>query len=400
MFVWLKIAFLIICVVTSSLYAEQRPVVIVAGTRPEAIKLCPLYLQLRQDEVPTFFCATGQHDELLHEVLDIFGVKPDVDFKIMKKDQDLCYLTCAVLEKTTALLRELNPALVVVQGDTVSALGAALAAFYLKIPVAHVEAGLRSHNISRPFPEEMNRRSISLLASYHFAPTQLAADQLKKEGVAQDHIYCVGNTVVDALYLMQDRLASGACSPSAALATLIKNEQARGQRLFLLTAHRRESFGEGLQSIFQGIRQALIDNPTLTVIYPIHPNPQIKEALLKSGLEGHERLHITPPLPYPDLVHVLSVVDGVATDSGGIQEEAASLNKPTLVLRTETDRPEALGVASTHLVGTQSAVICTDIGRIIQEKQALVSTRASSPYGDGQASERISKIIKQLIETP
>ena len=297
----------------------------VVGTRPEAIKMTPVYEALKKGKIPTLLCCTGQHAELLAE----YDLSPDIDFAVMKKNQDLFYLTETILKKAKLYFQEIQPSLVVVQGDTTSAMACALAAFYLKIPVAHVEAGLRSKNIHNPFPEEMNRRLITSVSSLHFAPTASAHKQLLLEGIPKSSIFRTGNTVVDALY----RVIDNTLKPSIELATRVAKAKQEGKKIILLTAHRRESFNGGLKQIFTAVKQALADDPNLFVIYPKHPNPVITDILEESKLGVMPGIWVTEPMSHHDLIFTMNAATGVATDSGGVQEEAISLNKPTLILR-------------------------------------------------------------------
>lgn len=392
-----KAFFLLVISLFQTLGATESAIVVAVGTRPEAIKMMPVYRALKEKGLPVILCSTGQHSELLDQVLSLHQVQPDFDFKLMKQNQSLSYLTTASLERATALFQEIHPSMVVVQGDTSSALGMALAAFYLRIPVAHVEAGLRSHDINHPFPEEFNRKVISTVASLHFAPTEYAQKQLLSEGVDPQAIYVTGNTVVDALYGMLNMIDSKTLLPSQEIVSKIKNLKEQGKKLLLLTAHRRESFGDGLTSIFQGVKAALEEDPSLYVIYPKHPNPHIIDSLEKSALNQLDNIWITDPFDYPDLLYTLNASKGVLTDSGGIQEEAVTLCKPTLVLRKETDRPEGIQGGCAYLVGTDRDAIFRGIISISQD-QVAEKGRGHSPYGDGKASSRIASNIQSYLE--
>jgi UDP-N-acetylglucosamine 2-epimerase (non-hydrolysing) len=371
--------------------SKNHPVILMVGTRPEAIKLIPLYFALKKEGVPTLLCSTGQHQQLSEDVFKLFKVKSHFNFNIMRPDQDLFHITNTVLEKSGNLFKEIRPSLVVVQGDTTSAMSAAMAAFYLKIPIAHVEAGLRTKNIHGPFPEEMNRRVISLIASYHFAPTRRARSDLLQEGTQKEQIFLSGNTVVDSLFKIKKKLDLGTISVSPQIREAIEQQRSLGKKILLLTAHRRESFDGGLQLIFRAIKKALLENPQLYVLFPVHPNPVIGAAIQEVGLGKMPGILMTSPLSYQDLVYVLEAADLVATDSGGIQEEAVSLNKPVIVLREETDRPDG----EIYLVGTQKTKILSAIRRIVQKKKKK-SGRSISPYGDGFASKRIATVIRDL----
>ena len=371
------------------------PVLLIIGTRPDTIKLIPLYLALKKRKIETLLCSTGQHAELLNDLLPLFQVKPDFDFKIMKPNQDLFDTTQSVLAKAKKLFLTVRPSLVVVQGDTTSAMSAALAAFYLQIPVVHIEAGLRTNNIFRPFPEEMNRRMITLVAAYHFAPTPLAASHLFNEKISSDSIFCTGNTVVDALHFIQHKLLTKRLHPSPDLVSRIKSLRKAPRKILLLTAHRRESFDGGLENIFLAIQKALIKDPELHVIFPLHPNPTIKKILKKTRLCQMPNMQIIDPLPYHDLVYLILAADGIATDSGGLQEEGVSLNKPVIILREETDRPEGIEHGLAVLVGTNQTKILTAIAQLTRNKMS--EQRPCSPYGDGRAGEKIAHIIQKIL---
>lgn len=383
-------------IVSLSATPSQGPVVLVVGTRPEAIKMLPIYTALKEMNIPTVLCSTGQHVVLLQEVLDLFQLHPDYNLKVMVPDQDLFHITTAVLTRAKEVLLQINPSLLVVQGDTTTAMAAALAAFYLKIPVAHVEAGLRTRNIYAPFPEEINRQLIGRIATFHFAPTPLAAKHLQEEHVSSEIIFCTGNTVIDALYLIQKNIRENKVRPSPKLSEHVEALRAQGKKLILLTAHRRESFGEGLKQIFSAFKTALEQNPNLFAIYPVHPNPAIQRALSEVGLDTCPNITILPPIPYHDLVYLLDSVNGVATDSGGIQEEAISLQKITLVLRNETDRPEGLNNGLGILVGVDPAKILEGIEKIMFDT-SLPAADYISPYGDGLAGKRIAEIIHREL---
>jgi UDP-N-acetylglucosamine 2-epimerase (non-hydrolysing) len=375
------------------------PVVLIVGTRPEAIKMFPVYRALKAHHIPTCLCSTGQHAEMLADALSLFGVVPDVDLKVMKPGQDLFYLTEAVLAKTKELYDAIHPSLVVVQGDTTSAMVGALSAFYSKIPVLHVEAGLRTGDLHAPFPEELNRRIITLLATVHCAPTQYAAAQLEREGVKKDSIYCTGNTVVDALYTVVDNIRQQRMVPMPQLVTTVQRQVAEGRSIVLMTAHRRESFDGGLDRIFSAMKKALQRDPALFLIFPVHPNPIVQEAVRRSQLDGLPNALLLPPLTYHDLVYVMDAALGVATDSGGISEEAVSLGKPVVILRNETDRPECLQTGQALLVGTDEEKIISGLAWM-KEKAGERSSAHRSPFGDGTAGEKIAHIIEGMICQP
>ena len=379
--------------------ASDGPVVLIVGTRPEAIKMIPLYQALKARHIPTCLCSTGQHAEMLDEVFTLFGITPDVEFKIMKPGQDLFYVTEAVLVKTKELYNAIHPRLVVVQGDTTSAMAGALSAFYARIPVAHVEAGLRTGDMQAPFPEELNRRIITLLSTIHFPPTERAALQLESEGVKKSSIVCTGNTVVDALYSVVDKIHRNELKPLPQLLETVKKQRLEGRSIVLLTAHRRESFDGGLEKIFSAVKRSLQLDPNLFVIFPVHPNPVVREAVRKSQLDTLPNILLLPPLAYHDLVYVMDASVGVATDSGGISEEASSLSKSVLILRNETDRPEALEGGHALLVGTDEEKILSGMSWIKNIASKNVSVKAS-PFGDGKASEKIARSIEELVCRP
>ena len=359
-------------------------VLLAIGTRPEAIKVAPLYHALRSDP---FFrvttCITSQHRELLQQMLSFFDVRPDVDLQVMQPRQTLADLTCNVLNGADRLLSETRPDLVVVQGDTTTAFTVGLAALYQRIKVAHVEAGLRSFDLQQPFPEEANRRLVDVFSDYLFAPTEGAADNLRREGYQDASIFVTGNTGIDAL-LMATEIVRRQGHP------LPMNLPA-GSKLALLTAHRRESFGDGLVRICQAVLSLLARHPNLHILYPVHPNPNVQEAAQKY-LAAHPRIYLCAPLEYPGFVSALAAADLILTDSGGVQEEAPALGKRVLVLRETTERPEGIEAGVAELVGT-------DVDQIVARATALLSGSDArgpvvSPYGDGRASARIVEVLK------
>lgn len=378
-------------------FAENGPVLLIIGTRPEAIKVIPVYEALKKVEVPVEICSTGQHIDLVNEIFALLKIVPEYSFNIMKPGQDLCYIAVQTLAKTTELIKKLNPSLVVVQGDTSSAMAAGLAAFYCKVPVAHVEAGLRTKNIYAPFPEEMNRQMIGRIASLHFTPTALATKNLLEEGTALEQIYETGNTVVDALYLVRDKIINKEILPSEKVYTLVEELKEKKQKIFLLTAHRRESIEGGMEEAMNTIYTFLQAHPDVSVIFPVHPNPKIAEILDKTKLSSLPNMKLLPPVPYNDLVYLLLSSKGVLTDSGGIQEEAVSLKKPTLVLRNETDRPEGLAGGIARLVGTDAELIEKGFSDILALPTDPFDSNTPSPYGDGLAADRIARIIKLYL---
>lgn len=372
---------------------KQQPVLLIVGTRPEGIKMMPVYFALKQASIPTILCSTGQHSDLLEDILKLFNVEPDIRLTIMKPGQDLFHITIAVLSKMKELLLEINPSIVLVQGDTTSAMAAALAAFYLKIPVGHVEAGLRTGNKYGPFPEEINRRLIGSLATYHFSPTDAAAANLLQEHITIN-VYNTGNTVVDALHMIQDKIHANELSISTDITQIVEHNRSMGKKIMLLTAHRRESFNGGLHHIFNAIKQTLMDHPELFIIYPMHPNPCVKEAVEQTQLALCSNIFVTKPLSYADLVYVLEHSDLIATDSGGIQEEANSIGKQVIVLRNETDRMEGVNAGCSYLAGTNEEQIQSLINNLLAHQECRSS---NTLYGNGTAGKQIASIIKQAF---
>ena len=363
----------------------------VFGTRPEAIKLAPVIRVLAaRPEFDCRICATGQHREILVQFLDLFELRPDWNLDVMRPDQDLAYLTGAVLSGVSGVLAAWRPDRVIVQGDTTSTFAGALAAFYHKIPVAHVEAGLRTGDIYAPWPEEVNRRLVGGIADLHFAPTQRAQAALLREGVAEERILVTGNTGIDALLWVAQRLDSEPALAARGDALLgdAFAAAAKGRRLVLMTGHRRESFDGGLDRIAQAIGR-IAARPDVAVVFPVHPNPNVRRAF--APLSGYPNILLVEPVDYPELVYLLKRCHFVVTDSGGIQEEAPSFGKPVLVTREATERPEAMELGLAQLVGT-------DAERLFQAMRVLLDdpmahqrmSRIANPYGDGKASLRIA----------
>ena len=365
----------------------MKKIMLVFGTRPEAIKMCPLVKELKSREgVDTKVCVTGQHREMLDQVLDAFSVKPDYDLLIMKSGQTLFDITNGVLCGMQAVLEKEKPDVVLVHGDTSTAFSAALACYYLKIPVGHVEAGLRTYNIYSPYPEEFNRQAISLLAKYNFAPTDAAKENLVKEGKSAESIYVTGNTAIDALK------------------TTVKADYshelldwAKESRLIMLTAHRRENLGEPMRAMFRAIKRVVEENDDVKVIYPIHMN----EAVRKNAhdiLGNDERIKIIEPLGVLDFHNFLAQSFLILTDSGGIQEEAPGLGKPVLVMRDTTERPEGIKAGTLKLVGTDEQTIYEAFSKLLSdEEEYRKMSKASNPYGDGFSAKRIADILLKEI---
>ncbi len=362
----------------------------VFGTRPEAVKMCPLVRELaRRPGLCSEVCLTGQHREMLYSVTDLFGVKADYDLGIMKERQSLSDIFCGVLRAAEDVLTRAKPDLVLVHGDTSSSCAAALAAFYRRIPVGHVEAGLRSYCRYSPFPEEMNRRLTASLATLHFAPTEGNARNLRAEGV-REHIYITGNTVLDAL-------RTTVRGDYAFHEPLLRSPELFDGPCVLLTAHRRENIPEGIASSCRAVGRLLADFPALRVVYPLHPNPAVREAAL-GALPRCERLVLTEPLDLLDMHNLLARCSFVLSDSGGLQEEAPALGVPVLVLRGETERPEAVEAGCVRLVGTREEDVYRAAARLLSDERARAAmAHAVSPYGDGRASERIAAHIAAFL---
>lgn len=370
--------------------ARSKPLTVlsIVGTRPEAVKMAPVIKALAvQPGVRALVCATAQHREMLDQVFDLFAIHPDVDLNLMQPNQTLPALTALALTRVSQTLQDLQPDLVLAQGDTTTVMVAGLASFYAQVAMGHVEAGLRTHQRYSPFPEEMNRRLVGALATLHFAPTSRAVAALQAEGVSAQNIFLTGNTVVDAL----QSIAAQPFTPDAALSARLA--QTAGRRLLLVTAHRRENFGAPFVSICQGLRQLVERNADVALIYPVHLNPQVREPVFRI-LAGHERIHLIDPVEYRTLVYLLKRCTLVLTDSGGIQEEAPVLGKPVLVLRRDTERPEGIEAGNARLVGTEQADIVREAERLLHDAAAYQAmAQATSPYGDGHAASRIVEAI-------
>ena len=361
----------------------MKTIMLVFGTRPEAIKMCPLVNELKTRKgIKTVVCVTGQHREMLNQVLDTFHVVPDYDLGIMKKEQTLFDITSGVLNKIREVLLEVRPDVVLVHGDTSTTFAAALACFYLQIPVGHVEAGLRTNNIYSPYPEEFNRQAVSIISRYNFAPTDVAAQNLIREGKDPATIHITGNTVIDA---MQHTVRGDYTHPEL--------DWAKGSRLIFITAHRRENLGEPMHHMFRAIRRVMEEHPDVKALYPIHLNPVVRQAA-KEELGGFDRLHLCEPVDVFDCHNIMARSFLILTDSGGIQEEAPSLGKPVLVMRDTTERPEGIKAGTLKLVGTEEETIYREFTRLLTDEQAYdAMSRASNPYGDGHASERIADVL-------
>ncbi|MGI2182555.1 UDP-N-acetylglucosamine 2-epimerase (non-hydrolyzing) [Shewanella sp. NKUCC06_TVS] len=365
-------------------------ILLVFGTRPEAIKMCPLAKMLATDtQLDVKICVTAQHRHMLDQVLSIFELKPDYDLDLMKPNQTLEWLTGAIVEGVGKVIKEFQPQIVLVHGDTTTSFSAALAAFYQKVDVGHIEAGLRTGDIHSPWPEEANRKLTAVLSKLHFAPTQTAAQNLKNEGYLPEHIYVTGNTVIDALFETLAFTRKDNYSHPSELSPLF--DQLQGKKVILITGHRRENFGVGFENICTALKTIALSNPNVQLIYPVHLNPQVQKPVYEY-LGELDNFHLIEPLDYQSFVSLMDRADIILTDSGGIQEEAPSLKKPVLVLRDKTERPEAVTAGTVRLVGTDIDKIVSEITLLIDNPSAFGET--VNPYGDGQACQRIHKIIK------
>ena len=362
----------------------MKKVMFVFGTRPEAIKMCPLVNELKKrEELQTVVCVTGQHRQMLDMVLEAFDVTPDYDLSIMKDKQTLFDVTINILNRIKEVLEKEKPDVVLVHGDTSTTFVTALACFYLQIPVGHVEAGLRTYNIYSPYPEEFNRQAVSIISKFNFAPTELSKQNLLKEGKNPDSIYVTGNTAIDAL---KTTVRENYTHPEL--------EWANGSRLIMITAHRRENFGEPMRHMFKAIRRVMDEHSDVKAIYPIHMNPVVRE-IANKYLGDDDRIHIIEPLDVLDFHNFLSRSYLILTDSGGIQEEAPSLGKPVLVMRDTTERPEGIAAGTLKLVGTEEETIYREFSRLLSDKDEYEAmSKASNPYGDGHACERIADILE------
>ncbi len=374
---------IILKTVEKEAFHDLKKIMAVFGTRPEAIKMCPVIIELKKrKDVDLYVCITGQHREMLRSVLDIFGVKADCDFDIMKSGQTLFDITFSITEKLKAVLERENPDVVLVHGDTTTAFAASLACFYMKIPVGHVEAGLRTYDVYAPYPEEFNRRAIDITAKYLFAPTRLSAENLLREGADEKKIFVTGNTAIDA---MKYTVSGDYSSPVT--------EWAKDSRMILLTAHRRESIGETMREMFRAVRRIADEFDDVKIVYPVHPNPQVREAAGKI-LSDHPRIKLIEPLDVRDFHNLMAKSYLILTDSGGIQEEAPSLGKPVLVLRDVTERPEGIEAGTLKLAGTSGESIYSACKALLCDRAEYNKmARAQNPYGDGNASKRIADAL-------
>ena len=383
---------------------------LVFGTRPEAIKMAPLVKKFQEStDFQTIVCVTAQHREMLDQVLDIFEIKPNFDLNIMKQGQDLYDVTSRVMLGLRDVLNEVNPDIVLVHGDTTTSMAAALAAFYKQIPVAHIEAGLRTNDIYSPWPEEMNRRMTGRIATYHLAPTELSRQNLLKENVDNQNIIITGNTVIDALFWVVNKIKN-----DKNLAETLKNNIKengynidRQKKIVLITGHRRENFGDGFKNICCAIRDLSIKYPNVDFVYPMHLNPNVRKPISEIfGIDVKNKTHenqfsnnafFIEPLDYLNFVFLMEKADIILTDSGGIQEEAPSLGKPVLVMRNNTERPEALDAGTVKLVGTDYNKIVNEVSELLDNENSYKTmSQATNPYGDGLACERIVNFMKKI----
>lgn len=363
---------------------KNKKVMVIFGTRPEAIKMCPVVVELKSRSCfETVVCVTGQHREMLDQCLNTFHVKADYDLSVMQKKQTLFDITTLILNRIKEVLEKEHPDVVLVHGDTTTTFSAALACFYMHIPVGHVEAGLRTYNLESPYPEEFNRQTVGILASLHFAPTEKAKDNLLREGKDPKRVFVTGNTAIDAL---KTTVAAHYTHPYL--------DWAGDSRLILLTAHRRENLGEPMEAMFRAILRIVNENEDIKVIYPVHLNPVVRETARKI-FGDHDRIRLVEPMDVFDFHNFMAKSYLIMTDSGGIQEEAPSLGKPVLVMRDTTERPEGVEAGTLRLVGTDEEVIYREVRRLLDQKEYEVMSHAVNPYGDGHASRRIADILEQ-----
>lgn len=400
--------------------SAKKRILLVFGTRPEAIKMAPLVIafQNQSQQFDTKVCVTGQHREMLDQILQLFEIVPDFDLNIMKAGQDLFDVTSRVLLGMRQVLLEAKPDIVLVHGDTSTSTATALAAFYQQIPVGHIEAGLRTWNIYSPWPEEMNRQITSRIATYQFCPTSVSKKNLLMEGVKEENIFITGNTVIDALYCVLDKLnndknlnelirkqLNSAGIPEVKIKSWLTNDPHENRKLILITGHRRENFGDGFLNICNAIKELALKFPQTDFVYPMHLNPNVRRAITQifgdlSSLQinsCNQNIHFIEPLEYLQFVTLMNTSYLILTDSGGIQEEAPGLGKPVLVMRANTERPEALDAGTVKLVGTETSKIVREVSSLICDPNIYaIMSKAVNPYGDGHACERIIKILKEI----
>lgn len=378
----------------------KKKIMLVFGTRPEAIKMAPLYhsLKAQKDVFQTVLCVTAQHRQMLDQVLKVFDMTPDIDLNLMTPGQDLFDVTAAVLKGMRCVLKAQQPDALLVHGDTTTTLASSMAGFYLGVPVGHVEAGLRTHNLQSPFPEEFNRQVASKLSKWHFTPTELSQNNLLAEGVSQSAITVTGNTVIDALFWVLCRINTNATKRQGLEVFL--NEQLgfdwQGQRFVLITGHRRENFGDGFLLICHALKELALRYPAVRFVYPVHLNPNVQQPV-NTILVDIPNVHLIAPLEYEPFVYLLKHCHIVLTDSGGIQEEAPSLGKPVLVMRDVTERPEAVAAGTVRLVGAEHGLIVANVAELLDNDACYAAmARAHNPYGDGKACARIVSVLREI----
>jgi UDP-N-acetylglucosamine 2-epimerase (non-hydrolysing) len=375
-----------------------KKVLTVFGTRPEAIKMAPLVHELRKNsDINLKVCVTAQHREMLDQVLDMFEIKPDYDLNIMKQNQDLYEITISILSGMKKVLDDFQPDLVLVHGDTMTTSATSLAAFYQQIKIGHVEAGLRTYNLLSPWPEEANRQITSVLANYHFSPTELSKSNLLQENIKSEDIVITGNTVIDALFFSLEKINTNKKLKDEIVLTINKHYKLDARKFILVTGHRRENFGSGFVDICEGLKEIAIKNPDIDIIYPVHLNPNIGRPVFDI-LGNVKNIYLIEPLKYEVFLYLMSRCFFVVTDSGGIQEEAPSLGKPVLVMRETTERPEAVDAGTVKLVGTDGTTIANEAQNLIDDNvQYEKMSTAHNPYGDGKACERIVNFINDKL---
>lgn len=374
----------------------MKKILIVFGTRPEAIKMAPLVKEFQKypDTFETKVCVTAQHRQMLDQVLNLFEIVPDFDLDVMKPNQDLYDITANVLVGLKEVIQTFTPDILLVHGDTTTTFAASLAAYYQKVAIAHVEAGLRTHNLYSPWPEEANRHLTSVLASYHFAPTNESKENLCRENIDSKHIFVTGNTVIDALFLTRDKIYNNPALKKALLAKINLSFDMETTQFILVTGHRRENFGQGFLNICEALRTIALNNPSLHIIYPVHLNPNVQKPVL-SLLSDISNIHLIDPLEYEAFTLLMDLSYLILTDSGGVQEEAPSLGKPVLVMRETTERPEALKAGTVKLVGTDTAVIIAEVQHLLDSNEAYIKmSQAHNPYGNGQACQAIVERLR------
>ena len=369
----------------------MKKILVIIGTRPEAIKMSPLILSLKKD-FNVELCVTAQHREMLDQALSLFNIKPDYDLDIMKDGQDLFYITHIILKELQLIIEDSNPDLILVHGDTTTTMVSSLAAFYKRIPLGHIEAGLRTHDMLAPYPEEMNRRVASLLANFHFAPTQLSKKNLINEDISEKNIYVTGNTVIDSLLFNLEKARQLEFSPNT-----FSFDIHNSQRIILVTGHRRENFGKGFEEICIALKEIADANKDLDIIYPVHLNPNVQNPVNKI-LSSVPNIHLIAPMEYLPFIKLMDLSYLILTDSGGIQEEAPTLGKPVLVMRNSTERPEAVKAGTVKLVGSDASQIVKNVNSLLNDKNLYEQMSSShNPYGDGKSSERIKSVLKEIL---